>query len=105
MSKHKLLLKEYADKNLVTKTELKDYIESSKFNNITGMRAVQIITEINGANFFDVARAENEYILPLFFGASAYICGFQYSNSSVRFIVDKNVTGYYNFVYLILYVN
>ena len=105
MGKYNLVTKEYADATFAAKNTLNSYIEKKQLNNVTGMRIVQNVVAINNANFFDIARNSNEYILPLFFAnQNVYISGIQYSNSTTRFITNNNLTGYYNFWYIIIYI-
>lgn len=72
---------------------------------ITGIRSYSVTVKPNNVNYFDVARASNEYIVPLHMSiGSVWIAGMQYSGSSVRIVLSASTSSSITFTYMIVYV-
>lgn len=81
------------------------YAKTSQFNNIKAIREYHVSTNPAGKNYFDIARASNECIIPMHIaGATNTISYMQYANSSVRVVLAGAVTGNVTFTYMIVYM-
>lgn len=71
---------------------------------ITGIKLFSVTVKPNNVNYFDVARASNEYIVPLHLSiGSVWIEGIQYSSASVRIILNAATSNSITFTYMIVY--
>lgn len=72
---------------------------------ITGIKLFSVTVKPNNVNYFDVARASNEYIVPLHLSiSSVWIEGIQYGSASVRVILNPATSSSITFTYMIVYV-
>lgn len=71
---------------------------------ITGIKLFSVTVKPNNVNYFDVARAANEYIVPLHLSiSSVWIEGIQYCSASVRVILNAAISSSITFTYMIVY--
>lgn len=71
---------------------------------ITGIKLFSVTVKPNNVNYFDVARASNEYIMPLHLSiGSVWIGGIQYGSASVRVILNAAISSSITFTYMIVY--
>lgn len=71
---------------------------------VTGIKLFSVTVKPNNVNYFDVARASNEYIVPLHLSiGSVWIGGIQYGSASVRVILNAAISSSITFTYMIVY--
>ena len=72
---------------------------------VPNIKLFSVTVKPNNVNYFDVARASNEYIVPLHLSiGSVWIEGIQYSSASVRVILNAATSSSITFTYMIVYV-
>lgn len=75
-----------------------------RLTGITGIKLFSVTVKPNNVNYFDVARASNEYIVPLHLSiGSVWIGGIQYGSASVRVILNAAISSSITFTYMIVY--
>lgn len=71
---------------------------------IPNIKLFSVTVKPNNVNYFDVARASNEYVVPLHLSiGSVWIEGIQYSSASVRVILNAATSSSITFTYMIVY--
>ena len=72
---------------------------------VPNIKLFSVTVKPNNVNYFDVARASNEYIVPLHLSiGSVWIEGIQYGSASVRVILNPATSSSITFTYMIVYV-
>ena len=72
---------------------------------IPNIKLFSVTVKPNNVNYFDVALASNEYIVPLHLSiGSVWIGGIQYGSASVRVILNPATSSSITFTYMIVYV-